>query len=558
VQDDGLTTDPQRGDGDGDSSRFRAIAINIVAVVVAALFVLNLIAQLVANSLCCADDAYYAVAARNIAIGIGYASTYGAQPGSGIVTFDPAITTGPVLILPAAAAVRLFGNRYWVPGSVVLVANVLLLAWLCVRLRRFAVSRQSWLIVIAATVVGLNLITIDHYEHWYALLGELPALLLLCIGLSYVWGDGSRWRYLAGGLLLGAAFQTKTLALFALPVVLVLVAWKTMVDAGTGNRGTSDALRSRVRPALGAVTLLLVGFLIPMALFEVFKIERVGVAAYRDLKARELSEITGHRGSGFKGLASENRIEFIRENVRVNGAAMAGYFNAPWAAFSFIACLALGFLPPGRWIRRDSGMPLTLFATAACYTIWWLFVSAGGRVRYLLIGLGLWCLGVIVDLATGERSLRKFALALTFALAIVPRGTGLESILAPRPLFAPSARTDAMLDTAAFLEANRGGKVVAASWWAAGADMEYLLKGNSSLVHFSQLDPHEKRSILFVENTHWNSRVPWVRSDWEAELSHRGASPIFERPPYRIFEATARPQPGEAGLAGKPGVASRR
>jgi hypothetical protein len=362
----------------------------------------------------------------------------------------------------------------------------------------------------------------------------------------------------AAGLLLGAAFQTKTLALLALPVVLVLVAWKTMAEVEPGVRWTRDAFRVRARLALGIVTLVLLGFLIPTALFEVFKIERVGVAAYRELKVNELNEITGHRGSGFKGLTSESPVEFIRENVRVNGTAMVGYFTAPWAAFSFVGCLALGLLPPERWIRRDSAMPLTLFAIAACYTIWWLFISAGGRVRYLLIGVGLWCLGVVLDLAVGDRSARKFALALTFALAIVPRGMRLESILAPRPLFTPSTRTIAMLETTAYLEANRGGKVVAASWWAAGADMEYLLSGNSSLVHFSQLDPHETRTILFVENTHWNSRVPWVRADWEAELSRRGASPILERPPYRIFEATARPQLGEAGSAGKPDVAQSR
>jgi hypothetical protein len=57
------------------------------------------------------DDAFFAVVAKNVASGVGYASSY-----HEVKPYDEEISTGPSVILPTALLARAFGNKLWVPG----------------------------------------------------------------------------------------------------------------------------------------------------------------------------------------------------------------------------------------------------------------------------------------------------------------------------------------------------------------------------------------------------------------------------------------------------------
>jgi hypothetical protein len=63
------------------------------------------------------DDGYFALIARSVAEKLEYG-----VPISSDATkiFDPEIGAGPALILPAAAAIKLFGAQAWVPAFVVI------------------------------------------------------------------------------------------------------------------------------------------------------------------------------------------------------------------------------------------------------------------------------------------------------------------------------------------------------------------------------------------------------------------------------------------------------
>lgn len=87
------------------------------------LFVIN-------RGICCADDAWYAVVAKNLASGRGYTSTLqNGPPVFRSIAFDPTVGTGPTSIFPAALFIKIFGNTYWAPGlsHVVLVTGLLAL-----------------------------------------------------------------------------------------------------------------------------------------------------------------------------------------------------------------------------------------------------------------------------------------------------------------------------------------------------------------------------------------------------------------------------------------------
>ncbi|MEI7489063.1 MAG: hypothetical protein WCJ72_16970, partial [Chryseobacterium sp.] len=65
------------------------------------------------------DDAFFAGVAKNLVLGNGYSGSIFNQLGN----FHVGITVGPVVILPAALMIKIFGNDYWVPSltSVILI-----------------------------------------------------------------------------------------------------------------------------------------------------------------------------------------------------------------------------------------------------------------------------------------------------------------------------------------------------------------------------------------------------------------------------------------------------
>src|SRR5947207_3835225 len=62
------------------------------------------------------DDAYFASVAKNVSAGLGYGTFY-----PRFALLDPGISSGPLVVLPAAVLMWIFGNRYWVPNLAITV-----------------------------------------------------------------------------------------------------------------------------------------------------------------------------------------------------------------------------------------------------------------------------------------------------------------------------------------------------------------------------------------------------------------------------------------------------
>ncbi len=505
----------------------------------AALFALNLFAHLFSQSLCCADDAFIAVAAKNLATGHGYTASY--RPLQNGETsprrFDPLISTGPVLVFPAAALIRLWGNRFWVPGLVVVAACLLLLGRVFWYLRAAtqAVGPQGvgrlGLAVICA-LAALNLAFLRHYEHWYALLGEVPALLLLALGVLRLFSASGQQRdHFWGGFLLGCAYQTKALSALAFPAVFAFL----MLQAGQSTGGQNPVLswRRRLTRVVG-VLVTLVGCALPTLIFETYKWVDLGLPGYLEVKAAEARYLRSAPGSGMNALLSAP-LAHVRAILPQNWQTLSSFFNTRWAVVAFLAALVLGLAARDRWRGHEARAPLVLTASAASFATWWLLVSGQARIRYLLIGLGLWCLAVTFDVFTGAGSSRQRVLALVAAAALLARTPDWATICPPRPFFQPSARTTAMLETAQFLAQHRDGRVLAADWWATGVDMEYLLAGSGHLVHHATLEPLGAKPVLLLENSRWLGLIPSAHDHFQGALLRAQAELVWERGPYRVY-----------------------
>ena len=144
------------------------------------------------NGLCCADDAYMAVAAKNLALGHGYAMSI-SPAGPGLRLFDTLLSTGPAVVLPAAAIIRVFGITPWAPGFATALVTTALLAMIGLVLGRRVGALRTVLYLAITLTLMYRLTAGPRFVHWYALLGEVPSVMFTILGVAlFVWRPGKR------------------------------------------------------------------------------------------------------------------------------------------------------------------------------------------------------------------------------------------------------------------------------------------------------------------------------------------------------------------------------
>jgi 4-amino-4-deoxy-L-arabinose transferase-like glycosyltransferase len=150
------------------------------------------------------DEAIFSETAANLVQHGRYAFTL--QSPNHLNDLDFRISVGPAVILPVAAAYKLFGISL-VSGR--LVAGVYLaLTFLAL----FLAARRLWNSRVGLLAVILTLLGTDVFYWGRSVLGDIPALgLFLCATLCLVRGleSGALWPLGLGGIFLGLAFNAK-------------------------------------------------------------------------------------------------------------------------------------------------------------------------------------------------------------------------------------------------------------------------------------------------------------------------------------------------------------
>ena len=106
------------------------------------------------------DDAMFATIPKNFLNGYGWATSYGEK-----IPFNPDISTGPTLLLPATAMIALFGNQTWVPAMTGTIMNITLALLILWQLSRLTKNRSA---VFFALLLSISLFTVNDFKTFSA------------------------------------------------------------------------------------------------------------------------------------------------------------------------------------------------------------------------------------------------------------------------------------------------------------------------------------------------------------------------------------------------------
>ena len=331
------------------------------------------------------DDGVNAVLAKNLAFGHGYCTSF-----FEFKCFDPRVTTGPTLILPAASLISVFGNVSWLPSATNFVfVSILLVIFSTKVVNQFdkapamsLSSRKVKILVFAGIVLTLFLVgneTKNSGEYaagrgFTKLVGEFTAILLFWIGLlNFAPPKEQRLRKLfVGALTLGTGILTKTIML--LPTLVFLISYFYFSV-------------SRRKQSL----VCFVGAFIPVLSFEIAKLCTLGFAGYVKLK-RDETIFFQTAGSGISGA---NKVHEISHNLFTNLGFMSTHLGG-WLLM--LALLYLLFTVVSRSLRnfeKQEAVWLSAIVIASLSNVfWWLMLSNWGWIRHLfpgILSLGLIC-----------------------------------------------------------------------------------------------------------------------------------------------------------------------
>jgi hypothetical protein len=426
------------------------------------LFVLVTLGMVFSRGVCCADDSYNAVAAKNLVAGLGWSSTLqtAGRPHYTIRHFDLDITTGPTLIFPAALAVWLFGNTYWAPGLAMVTVCTLLLLLVGFYLNKISRSNLAVTLGVFIFFSFTFLFLKFHFEHWYALLGEVPAALLLTLAILVFVERDSSWDIFFVGILFSFAALTKFLATLAFgPFLVVFVLYQFTLY----KKGYPTKLYGLAKPVL----ILLSGFVIPLTLFEIWRLANLGVGGY----AQNIQEL-------FHKLTIEG-IELVSLSTRYGQASqtMIDRFGLFLPALPFI------FLLVGLLIKNDAKVVkvfVIISAMIGAYTIYWVFLSTG-RARYFVIAIVLLLFALALPYLASNNN-RHHLLAYSFSLLVLSSGMW-NGLFFPfqydgAQLYRSSPSTESLLQVGKWLSPRLEQKPFVTQWWATAADVEYIMAGS--------------------------------------------------------------------------------
>lgn len=494
----------------------RQILLKAAGFVVWGSFVLYCLGFATSRGLCCADDSYRALVAKNIVTGIGFATIWGSPVGvPQPKPFDPDITAGPVLIIPCALLLKVAGMNEVVPGVTAILLWGSILTVLLVRVSQHT-NGSSFLFGVSIFCLTILAAYPLHFEHWFAFLGEIPAVAFLLLGHWLLAAEKLSWRtLLLAGLALGLAVQTKYLALLgtAGACVILLVRFR------------SERLTPKTWLRLGAIFSM--GCVIPTLAFEIFKLFQLGLPGYFH-NWREFLGIYG-------GFIIKRREISLLALVSERLAVMRGRFFVDLGTFitliALIFCLARARLR-GKWFLLFGG----LLVSVSVLGLYWLVYSAGWP-RYLVIAAALGCFALAVPIFGLLESRQKVLLAILTCVLLtggIPRIRHLANAC-DRGLFRASSDRAARAEIVRRItELKREGPVLLGGlWWAAYVDVEFGLDGSANFNRIDAISSLPGRKIILIDRRFSNEKDEVIQ-----QARAKSSATLFSAGSYDLLEIT--------------------
>ena len=472
-----------------------AVITNVVALVILSIFITINLSLVWSKGVCCGDDSYHAIIAKNLANGLGYTSTIQPfTPRFSAVLFDPLLGTGPTMFLPAAFIIKVFGNTYWAPGLANVILWSILLVLIGFSLRRY----NDGVGFVFFTVMFLYLcysLMAYHFEHWYALLGEVPAALLIVSSVLCFLHKDTKFNQILTGVLFSLAVQAKLLALTAFLVFLLFIFVYMLIYP------RSESVSMRLKFFFYTVIYISIGFFIPFILFELWKFFALGPFKFTQAWREYLKE-AGYGAYRNRFNQSSPLVELYSERLRI----LVDRFGILLSNLWIILMLAWLMLRKDEKIRRLFFILVTIIVA---YSSWWTFFS-DGRARYFIICLILLIFTITLPLLSRQPKLR---ILLYFVLLVGVSSGNWVRLKYPfenaEQYFKPNARTQALLEASRILspwvQAN-GDRRIITQWWATAADMEYILDTSLNFTTYLDKDSMNDGSFFVMVDTRFMNK----------------------------------------------------
>ena len=463
------------------------VLAGLIALLILAGFAVFALSFVFSRGVCCADDANNAVVAKNLAGGLGYATTMTQGPDRFTQRPFENITTGPALLLPAALAVRVFGNVSWAPGLAFVICWTLILVAIGWQVWRFAPG-SGFTLATATFLFLCYSFTTMHFGQWFALLGEIPAALLLLLGVLLSFGPVSPGPSFAAGIVLAMAVQAKLSALIGLGAAMGAAGVLHWLDGGRSLPPIAASLR-RLWP-------MTVGFALPLVAFEAWKYSVLGPSITgntQDFWSYVVGQAASSRAATSPLGVYDESLSALSEGFRI-----------------LLPDLVFGGAVVWWLIRHDRGLTrlfIVLASVVVVHSLWWMFLSIGWP-RYFVFAIpAIAFIFTLPLLLTGsDRQARRVYLLLLLLWSSagwtrlsVPLNSKASNGGGP---FVATSRTRALTEVAAYLAPMAARQeIIVTQWWATGIDLEYALPGHGNFTHYKDVAGIDHLPFWIAVNT---------------------------------------------------------
>ncbi len=468
------------------------------------------------------DDAFFANVAKNLVNGEGYSAVFFDQS----YPFHFGISSGPLVILPAAFFMLFFGNQYWVGDVSNIVLIWFLLGLIFILADDFVGRERKWPWALLALTLSL-LFSVNNYGNsnpdrlvvWHLLMGEIPAALSLIIAVLLIFSPkNSRLRIFFGGSFLGLSLLAKSLSAIAVGVILICYFAKIVCQ----NQCSRKEQISKI---------LLVGFaaILPPLIFEISKIITLGWPQYISLKQDTLKFYSSNalafseEQSGRLNIPSSvgNRIAFLKRYIDpCETIFLPISFYILFAAFrtkkpESINCLRAGF---------------TLFLGFFVHLYWWIYFSSGCD-RYLVIAFICYCFGIIFLVSAIDYSkqlrIQTGLIILFIALLVVSRQEEVTYLFSKGFVGADEKKQEqfAMVDAIKDLQ-EQGVRIISCG---NNAELEYLLPKSRNFRKCEEVLKNSVEEKTVLVNYFLNSEVEYLRVIRIESDQHYGSTEIIPK-----------------------------
>lgn len=493
--------------------------LSILAIIFAFLFLP--FCKVLQNGLCCYDDVGYALVAKNIAAGIGYATTM-SYIGSNyaISHFDYALGQGPVGILPTALAFRLFGVNPFIPGIVQILFECILLCLIAWRiLKEYSLPRTA--LFLFSSLLLITLISGNSFEHWHTMLGESLAALFIMLAFAFLLrSDRLPASPIYAGLCLGLSVLTKEIAaIFVITFSIYSIA-KSFENSFTHDQQQKNPWKSLFYFAVAGIT--------PFIAFETWRFATLGRVGYFRNWNQHI-----HFIASYSPKQSESRILLNNLTHRLDQFGDAFYIPLLLLTVLTLASMLLSLSAP----RTTKQLTTTLGCGILLYFAYWIF-SSTGPARHIYIGIIIACFLIPFPILIQKK---LFYGILPFLI--------LASFLAPLGSHYFSAKTKEVFHTVSHPESSR--QIYAAEhdilhhiqtayprttilipWWAHGAMVEFLSPRWSLFWGWDRLK-QQQQSIVLI-----NKRLAALCQEEDAfatVLQENNCKPAYGSGEYTLY-----------------------